>query len=126
MIIKHCVQWFKGPTSVEFAAEMYDFLGSDIKRTYPDIVHHSSIILVEATDHLLSAFDQKLSGYVTDLYKKRPAMTVYTGTTVKQLSENVQAFIDHITGMKPAGVKGNYIKGISISATMSPGIRIAA
>jgi len=83
-----------GPTSVEFAAEMYDFLGSDIKRTYPDIVHHSSIILVEATDHLLSAFDQKLSGYVTDLYKKRPAMTVYTGTTVKQLSENVATFGD--------------------------------
>jgi NADH dehydrogenase FAD-containing subunit len=73
---------------------MYDFLGSDIKRTYPDIVHHSSIILVEATDHLLSAFDQKLSGYVTDLYKKRPAMTVYTGTTVKQLSENVATFGD--------------------------------
>ena len=44
----------------------------------------------------------------------------------KQLAENVQSFIDHILGMKPSGVKGNYVKGISISATMTPGIRIAA
>jgi large subunit ribosomal protein L1 len=44
----------------------------------------------------------------------------------KQLAENIQAFIDQINGMKPAGVKGNYVKGISVSATMSPGIRIAA
>jgi large subunit ribosomal protein L1 len=44
----------------------------------------------------------------------------------KQLAENIQAFIDQINGMKPSGVKGNYVKGISISATMSPGIRIAA
>ena len=43
-----------------------------------------------------------------------------------QLVGNIQAFIDQITGMKPGGVKGNYIKGISISATMSPGVRIAA
>ncbi|MBI2826346.1 MAG: 50S ribosomal protein L1 [Planctomycetia bacterium] len=44
----------------------------------------------------------------------------------KQLVENTQAFIDHINAIKPAGVKGNYVKGITISATMSPGIRIAA
>jgi len=83
-----------GPTSVEFAAEMYDFLGSDIKRTYPDIVHLTSIVLVEATDHLLSAFDKKLSGYVTDLYKKRPGMTVHTGLTVKELTQDTATFSD--------------------------------
>ncbi|HEY1598419.1 MAG TPA: 50S ribosomal protein L1 [Pirellulales bacterium] len=44
----------------------------------------------------------------------------------KQLIENIQAFIDHIQALKPHGVKGHYVKGISISATMSPGIRIAA
>ena len=44
----------------------------------------------------------------------------------KQLGENIQAFIDHIVGMKPLSVKGTYLRGISICATMSPGIRIAA
>lgn len=43
-----------------------------------------------------------------------------------KLQENIQAFIDHITGLKPAAVKGTYVRGIAICATMSPGIRIAA
>lgn len=44
----------------------------------------------------------------------------------KQLSENVQAFISHIQGLKPQNIKGTYVKGISICAAMSPGIQIAA
>lgn len=43
-----------------------------------------------------------------------------------KLQENVQAFIDHIVGLKPGSVKGTYVKGISISASMSPGVPIAA
>jgi large subunit ribosomal protein L1 len=43
-----------------------------------------------------------------------------------QLAENIQAFIDLITGMKPASSKGTYVKGIAICATMSPGVRVAA
>lgn len=43
-----------------------------------------------------------------------------------KLEENILAFISRITGMKPASTKGHYVKGIAISATMSPGIRIAA
>lgn len=43
-----------------------------------------------------------------------------------KLRENIQAFINHIQAIKPSGVKGNYVKGIAISATMSPGLRIAA
>ena len=44
----------------------------------------------------------------------------------QQLVENIQTFIDHINGMKPAAVKGTYLKSVSISATMSPGVPIAA
>ena len=43
-----------------------------------------------------------------------------------QLQENIQAFIDRITGMKPNAVKGTYVRGVAICGTMSPGIRIAA
>jgi large subunit ribosomal protein L1 len=42
-----------------------------------------------------------------------------------KLQENLQAFIDHIMSLKPAAVKGTYVKGIAICATMSPGIRVA-
>nr|NIL96811.1 50S ribosomal protein L1 [Planctomycetales bacterium]NIP85036.1 50S ribosomal protein L1 [Planctomycetales bacterium] len=44
----------------------------------------------------------------------------------QQLEENLQAFIDQILNMKPASVKGQYVKGVAISATMTPAIRIAA
>lgn len=43
-----------------------------------------------------------------------------------KLLENIQTFIDHIIGMKPAAVKGTYLKGITVTATMSPGIQVAA
>jgi large subunit ribosomal protein L1 len=43
-----------------------------------------------------------------------------------KLRENIEAFIRHIQGIKPASVKGHYIKSISVSATMTPGLRIIA
>ena len=43
-----------------------------------------------------------------------------------KLVENIQAFIHQVQNMKPHSVKGQYIKGISISATMSPSAHIAA
>lgn len=41
-----------------------------------------------------------------------------------KLVENIRTFINKITGMKPASVKGTYIKGIHLSATMSPSVRL--
>jgi large subunit ribosomal protein L1 len=41
-----------------------------------------------------------------------------------KLVENIEAFIGHIQRNKPASSKGQYIKRISISATMSPGIDV--
>ena len=43
-----------------------------------------------------------------------------------KLAENIKTFINLINGMKPAAVKGQYVKGIAISATMSPGVKVAA
>ena len=44
----------------------------------------------------------------------------------QQLEENISAFINYIDSLKPATIKGTYVKGISIAATMSPGILVAA
>lgn len=42
----------------------------------------------------------------------------------EKLVENIEAFVSHIKKVKPSAAKGTYIKKISISATMSPGITI--
>ncbi len=39
-----------------------------------------------------------------------------------QLAENARAFIDHIVRLKPASAKGQYIKKVTLAATMTPGI----
>ncbi|MCG8448882.1 MAG: 50S ribosomal protein L1 [Pirellulales bacterium] len=43
----------------------------------------------------------------------------------QQLVENIQKFVDTILGMKPATVKGTYLKSAYISATMSPSVKLA-
>ena len=44
--------------------------------------------------------------------------------SAQQLQDNVKAFVDAIVKAKPAGAKGNYIKKVSVSSTMGPGIKI--
>jgi large subunit ribosomal protein L1 len=40
------------------------------------------------------------------------------------LVENVRAFVGAITRAKPSGVKGTYIKKVSLSSTMGPGLKL--
>lgn len=44
----------------------------------------------------------------------------------EKLAQNIQAFIDLVVGMKPVTSKGTYVRNISISGTMSPGIAVSA
>lgn len=43
-----------------------------------------------------------------------------------QLVENISSFLNHLRTVKPPAAKGTYIRSITISATMSPGIRVSA
>jgi len=40
------------------------------------------------------------------------------------LVENVRAFVAEILRAKPSGVKGTYVKRISLSSTMGPGLKL--
>lgn len=42
----------------------------------------------------------------------------------KKLAENIAAFVEAIIRAKPAGAKGTYVKKISLSSTMGPGLRV--
>ncbi|MCH7937813.1 MAG: 50S ribosomal protein L1 [Proteobacteria bacterium] len=41
-----------------------------------------------------------------------------------QLVENIAAFVDAIVKAKPSGVKGAYLKRVSLTSTMGPGIKL--
>ena len=41
-----------------------------------------------------------------------------------KLVENLDAFVEAIMKVKPSTVKGNYVKNISISSTMGPGVKL--
>jgi len=42
----------------------------------------------------------------------------------QQLTENAQTFIDAIVKMKPATTKGQYVQSVTLSGTMTPGVRV--
>ncbi|MBM4058100.1 MAG: 50S ribosomal protein L1, partial [Planctomycetes bacterium] len=43
-----------------------------------------------------------------------------------KLADNIRAFIDFVLAMQPASVRGQFVKSISICATMTPGVMVAA
>ncbi len=44
--------------------------------------------------------------------------------TEQAIAENVKAFVDAINRAKPSGAKGTYLKAISLSSTMGPGVKL--
>ncbi len=41
-----------------------------------------------------------------------------------KLLANITTFVEQVRAAKPSSVKGNFINGVTVSATMSPGIRV--
>ncbi|MDH5298811.1 MAG: 50S ribosomal protein L1 [Desulfobulbaceae bacterium] len=52
------------------------------------------------------------------------AMVGKTSFGVEKLKENVLAFIDRIIQLKPSSSKGVYLKNISLTTTMGPGLKV--
>jgi large subunit ribosomal protein L1 len=42
----------------------------------------------------------------------------------EKLAENVRAFVEAVSRAKPAGAKGTYLKKVSLSSTMGPGVSL--
>ncbi|HUT30315.1 MAG TPA: 50S ribosomal protein L1 [Sedimentisphaerales bacterium] len=43
----------------------------------------------------------------------------------QKLVDNIEAFVSHLRRIKPAATKGTYIRKMSLSATMSPGVTVS-
>ena len=62
--------------------------------------------------------------YRTDRYANVQVPIGKASFSEDQLAENFWAVIDELNRAKPASAKGRYIKKVTASATMGPGVRI--
>jgi NADH:ubiquinone reductase (non-electrogenic) len=59
-----------GPTGVEFAAEMNDFLVDDLRKAYPGVYKLASITVVQNAELILNMFDRSVSEFAEQNFKK--------------------------------------------------------
>jgi large subunit ribosomal protein L1 len=62
-------------------------------------------------------------------FKAEKAGVVHAGIgkssfSAQQIEENMKAFVDAVGKAKPTGAKGTYMKKISVSSTMGPGVSV--
>lgn len=62
-------------------------------------------------------------------FKAEKAGVVHAGVgkasfDAAKLAENIRAFVDAVTRARPSGAKGTYVKKVSISSTMGPGVSL--
>jgi large subunit ribosomal protein L1 len=62
-------------------------------------------------------------------FKVEKAGIVHAGVgkasfTEEALAGNIRAFVDAVVKAKPTGAKGTYLKRVSVSSTMGPGIKL--
>ena len=62
--------------------------------------------------------------YRTDRYGNVHMPIGKASFTQKALVENYQAGLDELMRVKPAAAKGRYLKSVTISSTMGPGVRV--
>ncbi|PKI62800.1 hypothetical protein CRG98_016808, partial [Punica granatum] len=84
--ILHFVVVGGGPTGVEFAAELHDFVNEDIVKLYPRVQELVKITLLEAADHILGMFDKRITEFAERKFK-RDGIDVRTGSMVVKVSD---------------------------------------
>ena len=84
--------------------------------------------VVPATGDLSAAVREFKAGKVE--YRSDKTGQIHAGVGKMSFDEdklvaNITVFVDQVRAAKPSGVKGNFINGVVLSATMSPGVRVA-
>jgi large subunit ribosomal protein L1 len=62
-------------------------------------------------------------------FKVEKAGVIHAGVgkvsfTEDKLAQNIRAFVDAVSKAKPSGAKGTYVKKVSLSSTMGPGVSV--
>ncbi|RKP12243.1 hypothetical protein BJ684DRAFT_11782, partial [Piptocephalis cylindrospora] len=77
-----------GPTGVEFAAELYDFLVDDLPGYFPSISRDEvQVSIIQSGDHILNTYDKEISSY-TEQHFSRSHINVITNHRVRAVAED--------------------------------------
>ncbi|RDW94714.1 putative alternative NADH-dehydrogenase NDH2 [Coleophoma crateriformis] len=82
----HMVVVGGGPTGVEFAGELQDFIDQDIKKWIPEIADKFKVTLIEALPNVLPMFSKQLIEYTESTFKEEK-ITIKTKTAVKKVTD---------------------------------------
>ena len=77
-----------GPTGIEWSAELHDLIHEDMRKIYPDLVQYSQITVYDVAPKVLSMFDERLSQYAMDHFK-REGIEIKTQHHVVELRKGV-------------------------------------
>nr|BAM13872.1 type II NAD(P)H dehydrogenase [Symplocarpus renifolius] len=86
-----------GPTGVEFAAELHDFVSEDIAKLYPRVRDLVKISVIEAGEHILTMFDKRITAFAEEKFK-RDGIDVKTGYRVVKVSDKEIIMTGKATG----------------------------
>jgi NADH:ubiquinone reductase (non-electrogenic) len=87
-----------GPTGVELAAEIKDYIDQDLKKFIPGIENEMKVTLIEAQHNVLSMFHPRLIEYTKDVFKQQ-GLNLKADTMVKKVDDkNVYASYRHPDG----------------------------
>ncbi|CAD5176662.1 unnamed protein product [Musa acuminata subsp. malaccensis] len=75
-----------GPTGVEFAAELHDFVSEDLAKLYPTVKDLVKISVIEAGDHILTMFDKRITEFAEEKFQ-RDGIDVKTNFRVVKVSD---------------------------------------
>lgn len=80
------------------------------------------------TDDVVTAVKEFKAGKVEYRADSAGNVHVRVGTVAfppEHLADNVRALVRHLAEGRPASAKGDYVRSVSVSSTMGPGIRVS-
>ncbi|KAG1365410.1 external alternative NAD(P)H-ubiquinone oxidoreductase B3, mitochondrial [Cocos nucifera] len=95
--ILHFVIVGGGPTGVEFAAELHDFVSEDLSKLYPTVRDLVKISVIEAGEHILTMFDKRITKFAEEKFQ-RDGIAVKTGYKVVEVSDKDITMTNASTG----------------------------
>jgi len=115
-----------GPTGVETAAEIQDFIDEDLAKYYPQLAPYMSVSLVQSGDHLLNTYSQVISERTAEAFQDQhidvifnSRVTAVTEKTVDVMDKSTKA-VRHVpygtciwsTGVGQLPLVREFIKGL--------------